>query len=304
MFLAQSASPFWSAPSGSGELWVKILIGLGIGVALIFGLLKAPTRARGPITAAFIFVAGAFWVLAFLWPKPAFRGPNDVPDGFVEGVGFWIGDAVPIVNDFTNILVAFILGLGIFSLARIHVRRLFKMQTDWPYSLVLLIAMLSMIGFGYAAFYMSTDMFTTNAPQGFDISTTLAYAGKDFLFDGMLQEMEAGMFSIIAFFILSAAYRAFRIRSIESTILLCAALLMILSLLGALVMGIDKAIDGMTGSEPGNFLNNLKLSSMAGWVRDNIQTPSIRAMDFGIGLGTLAMGLRLWLSLEKAGGTN
>ncbi|MBX3119112.1 MAG: hypothetical protein KF784_08610 [Fimbriimonadaceae bacterium] len=303
MYFGQALN-MWNAPAGSSALWLKTAMGLAIGVALIFALIKAPTRARGPITAAFIFVAGAFWVVAFLWPKPAFRGPNDLPDGFVENVGFWISDAVPIVNDFTNILVAFILGLGIFSLARIHVRRLFKMQPDWPYSLVLLISMIAMIGFGYATFYMTMDMYTQNAPATFDITTTLAYAGKDFLFDGMLQEMEAGMFSIIAFFILSAAYRAFRIRSIESTILLAAALLMILSLLGALVMGIDNGINSATGGDVNNFLNNLKLSALSGWVRDNIQTPSIRAMDFGIGLGTLAMGLRLWLSLEKTGGTS
>lgn len=297
MILAQ-ASPFWSSDAGSTQLYTKIALALLFGAVLIFALLKAPPRARGPITAAFVFVAGAFWVLSFLWPKPAFRGPNDVPDGFVDSVGFWISDATPIVNDFTNILVAFILGLGIFSLARVHFRRLFKMQKDWGFSLVLIIAMVSMIVCGYVEFAFKMNN-TLEANQ-----SNLFVIGKDFLFDGLLQEMEAGMFSVIAFYILSAAYRAFRIRSIESTILLCAALLMMLSLMGGLVFLVDKMFDGWTGQDPASFINNFRLGSIAAWVTDNIQSPSIRAMDFGIGLGALAMGLRLWLSLEKTGGTN
>ncbi len=297
MYFAQAPS-FWNAEAGSSALYTKIAVALLFGVALIFGLLKAPPRARGPITASFIFVAGAFWVLSFLWPKPAFRGPNDVPEGFVDSVGFWISDATPIVNDFTNILVAFILGLGIFSLARVHFRKLFKMQKDWGFSLVLIIAMVSMIICGYVEFSFKMAN-TLEANQ----SSIFVY-GKDLLFDGLLQEMEAGMFSVIAFYILSAAYRAFRIRSIESTILLCAALLMMLSLMGGLVFLVDKMFDSWTGKDAASLLNNFRLSSLSGWVTDNIQSPSIRAMDFGIGLGTLAMGLRLWLSLEKTGGTN
>jgi len=37
-------------------------------------------------------------------------------------------------------------------------------------------------------------------------------------------------------------------------------------------------------------------------LRAAIQTPAIRGIDFGVGIGLLAMGLRLWLSLEKTGG--
>ena len=112
------------------------------------------------------------------------------------------------------------------------------------------------------------------------------------------------MFSTIAFFILSAAYRAFRVRSIEATILLAAAFVVMLSLMGALEYMIGAKIDAVTGGNADSFLNNLKLTAVSGWLRENVQTPSIRALEFGIGLGALAMGLRLWLSLEKVGGNS
>ena len=44
---------------------------------------------------------------------------------------------------------------------------------------------------------------------------------------------------------------------------------------------------------------NLSLEAIAGWLSDNVQTPSIRGIDFGVGIGSLAMGLRIWLNLER-----
>jgi hypothetical protein len=113
----------------------------------------------------------------------------------------------------------------------------------------------------------------------------------------MLQQMDAAMFSLIAFFILSAAYRAFRVRSVEATILLATALLFIVSLMGI----VEPLWNQISGTDPSSFRYNFSLTSISSWMTRSVQTPSIRAIDFGIGIGALAMGLRLWLSLEKAG---
>src|SRR5262249_52988207 len=118
---------------------------------------------------------------------------------------------------------------------------------------------------------------------------------------GQFQVMESAMFSIIAFFILSAAYRAFRIRSIEATILLAAALIMMLSLMGGLVHAWDGTVSNLAHWQPDSFWNNFKLTDGSNWIKSTLQTPAIRAIEFGVGIGALAMGLRLWLSLEKGG---
>lgn len=299
-FLAQVEAPtynMWNAEPGSAKLWTSILIATVVGFAVMVGMLYAPTRMRKPIASAAIFLAGLFWVMVFLFPQPIDGqvAPEQRPPGMVQGVSFWLADAIPVVGTFANILTAFILGLGVFSLVRIHLLRVTKRQRDWPFSIVLLVSIVAMASFGYADWRSRLGENAQKVEENWPLS---AY-GKDLLFDGMLQVMEAAMFSLIAFFILSAAYRAFRIRSVEATILLAAAMIAMLSLMGAVVVGWDGMIESVTNKDP--FLLNFTLSSVSGFIRDNLQTPGIRAIDFGIGLGALAMGLRLWLSLERAG---
>lgn len=285
----------WNGLNGSTELWTRIIIAFVVGIALIFLLMAAPTRARRPIVAFVTFLAGLFYVVFWLWPKSVDRDPREIPVGTKDTVSFWLEDALPIVAGFTNILTAFLLGLGIYSLLRVHGRRLVKMQKDWFFSAVLLTSLFGMAYIGLA------DWASRRGPEGAALENpdnwqTINYA-RDFLFDGLLQQMDAAMFSLIAFFILSAAYRAFRIKSIEATILLATALVFILSLMGP----VEKMFADTLGSDPNSFQANFTLTSMKNWLQSSFQNPSIRAIDFGIGIGALAMGLRLWLSLEKGG---
>lgn len=290
---------FWAGDFGSSGLWIGIAATLVIGFGMFFGFMVAPTRARKIIVGFFTFIAGLYWVAYFFWPVAAQRKPGDMPRDFLERGSFWLEDAKPIFGNTANILTVFLLGLGIYSLLRIHAGKLMKMQKDWVFSLILLISMFSMVFFGYADFIQKHR--EGGELLNFPESWGWVQYGKDILFDGLLQQMDAAMFSLIAFFILSAAYRAFRIRSIESTILLAAALVMMLSLMGYAEYYWAKGVDGITGGDAASFLNNFKLKAMADWIGSNIQTSSLRAIDFGIGVGALAMGLRLWLSLERGG---
>lgn len=306
-FLAQAApeSNFWGKAPGEVVPW---LIGAFIlGIAFMFLLIKVPTRARRPIIWVFTFFAGAFFVLKYLWPEPISREVGQLPNNFKEGVGFWIEDATPWVANIANILTTFLLGLGIFSLVRIHLSRFRKMRKDWQFSLILLISMAVMIFVGYVDWYQREFLDLTNALARQENWGFFQSAG-DLLFDGLIQQMDAAMFSMIAFFILSAAYRAFRIKSIEATVMMASALILMLSLMGAidyaLGLGVDRLVAGASGEpDPGSFWNNLRLFEVAGWLKSTMQVPSLRALDFGVGLGALAMGLRLWLGLEKGGVT-
>jgi hypothetical protein len=114
--------------------------------------------------------------------------------------------------------------------------------------------------------------------------------------------MDAAMFSVIAFYILSAAYRAFRVRSVEATILLGTALIVILSLMGAVSGLWDDAVKSAANGN--TFILNFQLTVVADWIRNTFQTSSLRGISFGVGIGLLAMGLRIWLSLERTGGSS
>lgn len=298
-FLAQAGpDTFWNAPTGSGELWTYLVVTLIIGFAIMFGLMYVPNRARRPIVMAVTFIAGAFWVVYWAWPKPYERQPGDIPQGLVERGAFWLEDGIGVISPIAQVLGGLLLGLGVYSVLRYHLGKLFKGQKDWQFSLTLLISMVLMVVFGYWNWNNELDnpaLLESKAQWGF------AQYMFDLLFDGLLQQMDAAMFSMIAFFILSAAYRAFRIRSVESTILLASALILILSLMGLAESASSMLIDSVTGNDPNHILNSLKLSVMSDWIRTTVQTPGIRALEFGISIGALAMGLRLWLSLERGG---
>ncbi len=297
MNLATIPPSFWNRPPNSGGLWMMIALTLLLGFAFVIACLFMPSRMKRPIAVGATFLAGLFWVLYWIWPTARNRGDNDVPEGMGESVAFWLSDAVPHVSNFANILTAIILGLGIYSIFRIHGKRLLKMQKDWEFSLILILSLLGMVFFGYL------DWMSRLGEAGANLEAQANWGfiqyGRDLLFDGLLQTLDAAMFSMIAFFILSAAYRAFRIRSIESTILLAAALIVMISLMGWLVFGWDSVIKNATDFEPDHFFNNFRFTTIRGWIASNVQTPAIRAIEFGIGIGALAMGLRLWLSLEK-----
>jgi len=297
--LAQTRSPFWSAPNGSASLWIHIIAALVLGIGIMLLMLSVPIQWRRPIVAGFTFLAGLYYVLFYFWPVPIGDTDKKLPVNLVDHVGFWLSDTMPIVSSFTQVLAGFLLGLGIYSLLRVHGRRVFRQQKDWFFSLVLIGSATLMVAVGFMdwASHKGPEAAKLDDPANWHF---INYA-KDFLFDGQFQGMDAAMFSIIAFYILSAAYRAFRVRSVEATVLLSSALLVILSLMGAVEYLWHVPINAATNNDPNAFLQNFSLVSIRNWLQAYVQTPSIRGIDFGVGIGTVAMGLRLWLSLEKSG---
>ncbi|MBI1333729.1 MAG: hypothetical protein GC165_12715 [Armatimonadetes bacterium] len=292
---------FWSIDPTQGKLTMMVLLTVLIGFGIVFALSKLPTQGRKPITWILTFISGGVFVLFQYWPQPiSFDKATQLPSNMVESVGSGLNDATSVFGTISQVLAAFMLGLGIFSILRIHGTKIAKQQKDWGFSLVLLTAMVLMIVFGFWDFHIRTNLRTT------DFDNPSNWGGvnmmRDFLFEGLLQQMDAAMFSIIAFFILSAAYRAFRARSIEATILLGTALLVIISLMGAVAAGWDDSVAAIAGKGPAsNFLLNFKVTEIANWIKNTFQTPSITGIKFGIGLGTLSMALRIWLGLERGG---
>ncbi len=294
LFLAQAAqSSIFTAPAQSVTLWMLIGMAFLVGLALIAGLTYLPTNLRKPLIIAVTFIGGIYFVLYWLWPQPIQYSPDSRPLNGVEKVGFWLKGSQGEIANIVNVLGGFLIGLGVYSLLRIHLSKLVKQQKDWFFSAVLVGSMVLMLAVGFMNWRTTLQdpdlMFSpdrwTSVNRWFNL-----------LFDGMMQQMDAAMFSLVAFYIMSAAYRAFRVRSFESTILLGSALIVILSLIGLVVTAWDNAILSRFDSQ---FANNFTLTTMAGWLKTNIQTSGLRALDFGLGAGLLAVSLRIWLSLDK-----
>jgi hypothetical protein len=183
------------------------------------------------------------------------------------------------VSDWATILQAFALGLGIYSLLTVHLKNIALKRTGWGNSLTLIIAIVAM-----ASTYIAKDYVKTGPVVQFN----------DVLYNGLMKSLDATMFSIIAFYIVSAAYRAFRIRSVEATILLVAAALV---MLGNVPIG--QALTNWIPKGPTDVAGNFRIENIAQWILKRASSPATMAIDFGLGVGALATALRLWLSLEK-----
>ena len=108
------------------------------------------------------------------------------------------------------------------------------------------------------------------------------------LYDYVYSPLVAMMFALLAFFVGSASYRAFRARNKEATVLLVAAFLV---MLGRVPLG-----DVFTGWLP----KSLHMSNIASWIMNVPNLAGQRAIMIGIALGIVSTSLRLILGIERS----
>jgi hypothetical protein len=113
-----------------------------------------------------------------------------------------------------------------------------------------------------------------------------------FLFIGGLTSLDSAMFALIGFLIISASYRAFRVKTVDASVLMAAAVLV---MLGQVSLG-----SSMTSFLPSHgFGSYFRLENISEYILVHLNSPAQRAVTFGLALGALATSLRLWLSLER-----
>ncbi len=183
-----------------------------------------------------------------------------------------VGDTVIVVGALT-------FGLGLISLGSIHGKVVMKRRQGWYNSLAFFIAAISIALAGFFKDYMQNQ-------QVQSISSTAYFI----LFNGILKALAATMFSLVAFYIVSAAYRAFRVKSTEAGLMMAAAFLIMLAIVPFGVM----ITDGLHGG-----WSALRLENVGNWILKYPNAAAQRGIMFGIGVGGLAMAIRLWLSLER-----
>jgi len=242
----------------------SIVATLVVGFVCFFLLSLLPARLRKPFIAIITFAAGLFFAVEFFYPVGA-DGKNFLTPAFKP------------VSDATTILQTFALGLGIYSLVGLHLRNVVQKRSGWGFSILLLGGIVAMLVPALANSYH---------PNRYN------KAVYDLVFQGIYTSLNGTMFSIVAFYIVSAAYRAFRLRSLESTILLVSAFIV---MLGQVALG--QALTAHVSND--GFAANFRLENMATWILTKVNSPATLAVDFGLGIGGLATSLRLWLSLER-----
>ncbi len=272
------------APTHGGAFYGKLALGLLIMFAFLAALQAAPRRARKGIIAFFTFLGGLYFALEFFWPTNSATNSNPLTP------------YQDVAANLTAVVGSFAIGLGVFSLMQLHTRTISRLRPGWGYSVVLVVSFISMFVFGILNEYY--PKVTIIHSFGNLWQTQNAHGIFQFLFQGGLTNLSSATFSIIAFYIASAAYRAFRIRSLEATLLMVAALIVMFGSVSfgtVLTHGIPYKL--ADGSE--NPWANLRIENIAQWLLLEINTSAQRGILFGLTLGLLATSLRYWLSLER-----
>ncbi|MCK5072826.1 MAG: hypothetical protein KAQ98_05320 [Bacteriovoracaceae bacterium] len=168
------------------------------------------------------------------------------------------------------IVFAIVAFLGLYSLLQMHWSKIKRKNVGWGYSLLVYIGFFVMLFFGL---YNQGEFFWNTQVERGQIQWLYQYA---------FTPCQATMFSILAFFIASAAYRTFRAKSIEAGILLLAAVLVMFGVV---------PISGMIWKG---------FPEIAQWLLEYPNMAVKRAIFFGIALGAISTSLRIIFGIERS----
>ncbi|MBD3403204.1 hypothetical protein GF420_09940 [candidate division GN15 bacterium] len=187
-------------------------------------------------------------------------------------------------EDFTlffDIIAVFAFFLGGGNLLRVHLTKLYRKSPDWGFSVVTVVGFFLMLAAG---------LFKIGNPG--DISASVTAEGSMFqtMFNNVVLPLQSTMYALLAFFIASASYRAFRAKNREATILLVAAFII---LLGRTPFGMM-----LTAWIPDSW-SVLQVPNLAIWIMNSPNLAGQRAILIGIGLGVVSMSLRIILGIER-----
>jgi hypothetical protein len=254
------------------------------------------------IPLAITFISGFLLVVALFIPHKPF--------GVLEEV----------FNDWYIIVAGFTMILGIDSLLLSHWNKIKRRRPGWIHSIALILSFFITLIWG----------FYSGIKTGHFLSSKSTF--RQYFYIYIFVPLQATMFALLAFFIASAAYRAFRARTVDATLLLTSAAIVMLGrvprgelaappLIGAVfvLLAIHFFLEGRKETThlkkalyyagtvvslaiiyPLGKLLYLYLPSIADWTMNVPQTAAKRGIFIGISLGGIAIALRIILGIERS----
>ena len=186
----------------------------------------------------------------------------------------WVRIIYEELNQNNIVIGVFVLYLGVATLIIKHAKNIRDKDSDSIYSWIVIASTFVVSWIGLAQ------------TEGDSIGTNDNF---QWVFNNFQVPLSATMFSLLAFFVASAAYRAFRARNTEATLLLIAA---------AIVM-IGRVPIGAVISDALNLSGSFSLPAIAEWIMDIPNTAAKRAITIGVGLGMTATAIKIIFGIES-----
>jgi hypothetical protein len=169
--------------------------------------------------------------------------------------------------EWASIIAGFAILLGLINVARDHVQRVVQRKSGWGYSIALVLSALMVIVLG---------MLPGSSGQGDPL--------VQWVFRYVLEPLATTFFSLLAFFLASAFFRALRLRNLEATLVTVAAVIVLLGQIARV--------------PPWTFLGT-DIIRFQQWL---VQVPAmagVRAILLGSAIGAISTAMRVILGLER-----
>ena len=190
--------------------------------------------------------------------------------------------------------IAFVLGGG--NLLKVHLKKVSDGGRGWGYSLVVLVAFLATLAVGFGKIGVPPSaQFPTFAWSGHYREMGGPFW---FLYQYAFQPLTATVFAMLAFYIASAAFRAFRAKNLEAILLLGTAFIILLgrTFAGvALTSWIDP--DRWAGFR---YFTGLRIENLTVYIMSVFNTAGNRAIMIGIALGIVSTSLKVLLGVDRS----
>lgn len=237
-----------------------------IGIAL--GLRAPALRSKIPLIVAFF--AGLIPIVSLYVPKQFISGDTGMS---------------PRLDQWLIIVAAFALLLGITNVLSVNSRKIARREAGWPFAALLLFGLFITGGLGiYGAFGDGIGIRADGSSTPFNWVTVYVF-----------QSLQSTIFALLAFFMASAAVRAFRARNTEATILLVAG--------GIVMAGRVPLLEFLAAPFPPLHATAASMSQALGKTTEWIMiTPNGAAQSgiiIGAALGAASMAIRVILGIER-----
>jgi len=180
-------------------------------------------------------------------------------------------DAVSLLKATVDVIVAPAALIGVVTLVRHHGRIITKRGKGWAFSAIVILAV---------AFYGLIGIYSALSTEEFN-HLVLPNPAHSWYYDNVYAHLDAAIFSLLAFFIASAAYRAFKMKTTEAAVLL---------IVGSIVMLGRVPLGGTIW--PG-------FTTLQVWFMSVPNVAGFRAILIGVALGAISLALRQLIGVER-----
>ncbi|MHA2621229.1 MAG: hypothetical protein V2G42_04345 [bacterium JZ-2024 1] len=234
--------------------WIPLALVLGYAVLVMYATRNASLRRW--LAVALAFGTGLFMAVQFFTT-------TETP------AGGYFNEWYQRLNKWAIVVAGLTVILAVGNIVRLHLTRVIKSEPGWGFSVLTLFALVVTTGLGIISI------------QPAEPGKPWYLGGFMWIFSYALVPLDGTMFSLLAFYMASAAYRAFRARNFEASLMLTTAIIV------------------MLGRVPVGAALSSVFPSLTAWI---LQTPNLaaqRGIMIGVALGVVATSLKIILGVER-----